>query len=416
MVCVREFNDVAIVEKSAVLELQLNPEDAAFRDEVRDFIQENLPPELKRKTEIGQELDKEEVVRWHKILLEKGWAAPNWPKAYGGPGWSPLQKHIFDGELAAGSAPQAMPFGLSMIGPLIIKFGSDEQKKRYLPRIVSGEDWWCQGYSEPGAGSDLASLKTKAVRDRGHYVVNGTKTWTTLAHFANMMFCLVRTSDTGKRQQGITFLLIDMTAPGITVRPIITMEGGHEVNEVFFDDVRVPVENRIGEEDNGWTYAKVLLGFERTGIAGIGRSRNFLGKVREIAANEPMGEGTLHDDPDFRLKIAAVEVDLLALETVVMKVLAAEGAGKEVGPEASLLKIKATEIQQAISELLFEAIGNYAHPFVPESMDAGWNEDPIGPDYAAALAPQYFNWRKRSIYGGTNEIQKNIIAKRVLGL
>ncbi|TDI55878.1 MAG: pimeloyl-CoA dehydrogenase large subunit [Alphaproteobacteria bacterium] len=398
------------------MELQLNADDAAFRDEVRDFIRENLAPELKRKVEMGQELGKEDIVRWHKTLLNKGWAAPNWPAAFGGPGWSPMQKHIFDGELAAGSAPQPMPFGLSMIGPLIITFGTDEQKKRYLPRIVSGEDWWCQGYSEPGAGSDLASLQTKAVRDGDHYIVNGTKTWTTLAQFANMMFCLVRTSNEGKRQAGISFLLMDMTAPGITVRPIQTIDGGREINEVFLDDVRVPVENLIGEENKGWTYAKVLLAYERTGIAAIGRSRKLLRKVREIAASEPMGEGTVNDDPDFRRKIAEVEVDLLALESVVLKVLAAESTDKGPGPEASVLKIKATEIQQSISELLFEAIGNYAHPYVPEALEAGWNEDPIGPDYAAALAPQYFNWRKRSIYGGTNEIQKNIIAKIVLGL
>ncbi len=398
------------------MEFQLSADDAAFRDEVRDFVRENLAPELKRKVEMGQEPDKEEIVRWHKTLLEKGWAAPNWPKEFGGPGWSPMQKHIFDGELAAGSAPQPMPFGLSMIGPLIIKFGSDEQKKRYLPRIVNGKDWWCQGYSEPGAGSDLASLQTKAVRDGDHYVVNGTKTWTTLAQYANMMFCLVRTSNEGKRQQGISFLLVDMAVHGVTVRPIQTMDGGREINEVFLDSVRVPVENRIGEENKGWTYAKVLLGFERTGISAIGRSKKLLLKVREIAASEPMGEGTLNDDPDFRLKIAEVEVDLLALESVVLRVLAAEAAGREIGPEASLLKIKGTEIQQSISELLFEAIGNYAHPYVPEALETGWNEDPIGPDYAASLAPQYFNWRKRSIYGGTNEIQKNIIAKRVLGL
>ncbi len=398
------------------MEFQLSAEDAAFRDEVRDFIREKLAPDLKRKVELGQEIDKEDTLRWHRILLEKGWAAPNWPEEYGGPGWSPLQKHIFDGELAAGSTPQPMPFGLTMIGPLIIKFGTDEQKTRYLPRMITGEDWWCQGYSETGAGSDLASLQTKAVRDGDHYVVNGTKTWTTLAQYANMMFCLVRTSSEGKRQAGITFLLMDMTVPGVTVRPIQTMDGGHEINEVIFDDVRVPVENRIGEENQGWTYAKVLLGFERTGIAAIGRSKKMLLKVREIAAKEPMGEGTLNDDPDFRLKIAEVEVDLLALESVVLKVLAAEGAGKEIGPEASLLKIKATEIQQSISELLFEAVGSYAHPYLPEALEAGWNEDPIGPDYAAALAPQYFNWRKRSIYGGTHEIQKNIIAKRVLGL
>ena len=398
------------------MEFQLSAADAAFRDEVRDFIRENLPPELKRKVEIGQDIGKDDTVAWHKILLGKGWAAPNWPLEHGGPGWTPMQKHMFDGELAAGSAPQPMPFGLSMIGPLLIKFGSDQQKRRYLPRIISGEDWWCQGYSETGAGSDLASLQTKAVRHGDHNVVNGAKTWTTLAQYANMMFCLVRTSSEGKRQAGISFLLVDMTSPGITVRPIKTMDGGCEINEVFFDDVRVPASNLVREENQGWTYAKVLLGFERTGIAAIGQSKKLLLKVHEVAARESMGAGTLHDDPGFRRKIAVVEIDLLALEAVVMKVLAAEAAGRDIGPEASLLKIKATEIQQSISELLFEAVGNYAHPYVPEALGAGWNEDPIGPDYAAALAPQYFNWRKRSIYGGTNEIQKHIIAKTVLGL
>jgi alkylation response protein AidB-like acyl-CoA dehydrogenase len=399
-----------------LMDMQLSADDAAFRDDVRDFIRANLAPDLKRKVEMGQELDKQETVGWHMTLREKGWAAPNWPEEFGGPGWSPLQKHIFDGELAAGSAPQPMPFGLSMIGPLIIRFGTDEQKKRYLPRIVNGEDWWCQGYSETGAGSDLAALQTKALRDGDHYVVNGAKTWTTAAQHANMMFCLVRTSSEGKRQQGITFLLIDMTVPGVTVRPIQTMDGGYEINQVFLDDVRVAVRDRIGEENQGWTYAKVLLGFERTGIAAIGRSKKLLHRVQEIAAKEPMGDGTLNDNPGFRRKIAEVEVDLLALEAIVLKVLAAEGAGREVGPEASLLKIKGTEIQQSISELLFEAVGNYALPYVPQVLTAGWNEDPIGPDYAASLAPQYFNWRKRSIYGGTNEIQKHIIAKSVLGL
>jgi len=255
------------------MELQLGAEDAAFRDEVRDFIRENLAPDMKRKVELGQGIDKEDTLRWHRTLLEQGWAAPNWPEEFGGPGWSPMQKHIFDVELAAGSAPQPMPFGLAMIGPLIIKFGSDEQKKRYLPRIVAGEDWWCQGYSETGAGSDLASLQTKAVRDGDRYIVNGAKTWTTLAQFANMMFCLVRTSSEGKRQAGITFLLVDMTAPGITVRPIRTMDGGHEINEVFFDDVRVPVENLIGEEGKGFQYLlhgfnpeRILVGAEAVGI------------------------------------------------------------------------------------------------------------------------------------------------------
>ena len=326
-----------------------------------------------------------------------------------------MQRHIFEEEKAWAMTPRIIPFGVQMVAPVIMAFGTEEQKARYLPGIRSGDVWWCQGYSEPGSGSDLASLKTKAVSDGDHYVVNGQKTWTTLAQHADMMFCLVRTDDSGKKQEGITFLLIDMTSPGIEVRPITTIDGGQEINDVFLDNVRVPKENRIGEEGQGWTIAKFLLGHERVGIAAVGRSKQQLAKVREIAGVEQSDGKPLIEQDRFREKVAAIEIDLLALESVVLKVLADEAAGNAPGPESSLLKIKGTEVQQAITELLFEAVGNYAHPYVPEALELGWNEEPIGPDYAPSLAPTYFNWRKASIYGGTNEIQKNIIAKMVLG-
>jgi len=398
------------------MELKLSKEDQAFRDEVRAFIAEKLPAEIQNKVERGLKVTKEDMLAWHRALHERGWIAPNWPKEHGGTGWSPVQKFIFDEECALASAPVLSPFGLSMVAPVIIAFASGAQKQRYLPKIHSGEEWWCQGYSEPGSGSDLASLKTRAVADGDDYVVNGQKTWTTHAHYADMMFCLVRTGEGGKPQEGISFLLIDMKTPGITVRPIVTVDGGREINDVFLDDVRVPKANLIGEENRGWTYAKFLLGHERTGIAAVGRSKKQLSRLRSIAAREAADGGSLLDQPAFRGKIAAAEIDMLALESVVLRVLAAETAGKPPGPEASLLKIKGTELQQAITELLFEAVGYYAGPFVPEALDAGWNEEPIGPDYAAPIAPYYFNWRKASIYGGTNEIQKNIIAKMVLGL
>ena len=396
--------------------MELSAAESAFRDEVRAFLAESLPEALRQKVEKSQHLSRDDFLAWHKILYAKGWIAPGWPEKFGGTGWSPMQRHIFDDELATACAPPILPFGLAMVGPVIMNFGNEAQKAHYLPRILSGEDWWCQGYSEPGAGSDLASLKTKAVRDGDHYVVDGAKTWTTFAQHADMMFCLVRTSSEGKRQEGISFLLMDMKSEGITVKPIRTIDGGQEINEVFLDNVRVPAENLIGEEGKGWTYAKFLLGYERTGMATIGRSRRQLSEVRKIAAAEPLGEGTLLDDPKFREKAAAIEIDLLALESLVLQVLAEQSAGGKPGPESSFLKIKGTEIQQAISELLLEAVGNYAHPFVPEALEHGWNEEPIGPAYAAAAAPHYFNFRKTSIYGGTNEIQKNIVAKMILGL
>ena len=399
------------------MEPRLSERDEAFRQEVRAFIAEKLPADIKRKVESGRRLDKPDYVAWQKLLHAKGWIAPGWPVEFGGTGWTPIQKYIFEEELALGSTPVIIPFGLGMVAPVIMAFGNDQQKKKYLPRILATDDWWCQGYSEPGAGSDLASLKTRAVADGDDYVVNGAKTWTTLAQFADMMFCLVRTSDEEKKQDGISFLLIDMKSPGVTVRPITTIDGGSdEINEVFLDDVRVPQANRVGEEGKGWTYAKFLLGHERTGIAAVGRSKKQLMRVKEIAARELSGGRPLIEDRRFAEKVAEAEIDMLALESVVLKVLSEESAGRAPGPEASLLKIKGTELQQAITELLFEAIGDYAHPYIPEALEDGWNEEPVGPDHAAPLAPQYFNWRKASIYGGSNEIQKNIIAKMVLGL
>ncbi len=398
------------------MELVLTPEDEAFRGEVRAFLAENVSEDIRRKTMTGYRLSKAEHVGWQKTLYEKGWIAPGWPVEHGGTGWSPMQKHIFEEECAAAGAPPVIAFGVVMVAPVLMAFGTRAQKDYYLPRILRSDDWWCQGYSEPGSGSDLASLRTRAVRDGDRYIVNGQKTWTSLAQHANMMFCLVRTSDEGKRQQGISFMLIDMEQPGVTVRPIRTIDGSTEINDVFLEDVEVPVENLVGEENRGWTYAKYLLGHERTSIAAVGRSKAQIARLRQIASAEPGGGRPLIEDPAFREKIAGVEIDLLALESVVLRVLSDETAGKGPGPEASFLKIRGTELQQGITELLFEAVGNYAHPYIPEAMQTGWNEDPVGPEHAAAIAPHYFNWRKASIYGGSNEIQKNIVAKAVLGM
>jgi alkylation response protein AidB-like acyl-CoA dehydrogenase len=366
--------------------------------------------------ELGQTLTKDDYQRWMKILSGRGWLAAGWPEEHGGPGWTPAERYLYDQEYGRHNCPRVLPFGVTMVGPVIIAFGNDEQKAEYLPKIRNSDVWWCQGYSEPGAGSDLASLKTKAVRENGHYIVNGQKTWTTMAQYADWIFCLVRTSDEGKPQEGISFLLIDMKTPGITVKPIVTMDGGAEVNEVFLDDVKVPVENRVGEENKGWTIAKYLLGHERTGIAEVGKSKRQMQRVKDIAAAETLDGMPLIEDPAFREKIAEVEIELLALDATILRMVSAEGAGKPPGPEASLLKIKGVELQQAITELLLEAIGNYGSPYVREAMDHGWNEPPIGPEYAAPVAPHYFNWRKSSIYGGSNEVQRSIIAKMVLGL
>jgi alkylation response protein AidB-like acyl-CoA dehydrogenase len=397
------------------MELILTPEEEAFRQEVRAFVTAEVPEELRRKTMTGFRLSKEEHVTWQKKLFEKGWVAPGWPVEHGGTGWTPMEKHLFEEECAAAGAPPVIAFGVTMVAPVIMAFGNDAQKDYYLPRILRSDDWWCQGYSEPGSGSDLASLRTKAVLTGDHYVVNGQKTWTSLAQHANLMFCLTRTSDTGKRQEGITFLLIDMEQPGVIVQPIKTIDGSTEINNVFLEDVKVPVANRVGEEDKGWTYAKYLLGHERTSIAAVGRSKAQLKRLKTIASVEIQEGKPLIEDQNFMDKIATIEIDLLSLESLVLRVLSDESSGKGPGPEASFLKIRGTEVQQGITELLVEAVGNYAHPYVPEAMQSGWNEDPIGPEHAASIAPHYFNWRKASIYGGSNEIQKNIIAKAVLG-
>ncbi len=406
------------------MDLNFSAEDLAFRDEVRSFIADNYPHHLKAKAEEGEELSKEDFLSWHKVLAAKGWAGIAWPKEYGGTGWTSVQRYIFAEESARGDAMRLLPFGLNMVGPVIYTFGTPEQKAKFLPRILSGEDWWCQGYSEPGAGSDLANLRTKAERFTGddgkeYYRVNGQKTWTTLAQHADWIFALVRTDPTVKPQEGISFLLIDMKTPGITVRPIITLGGEHEVNEVWFEDVIVPVENRVFHENKGWTCAKFLLAHERTGIAGVAASKRGVERIKTIARTETDSFGTeaqpLLDNPFFKRKVAELEVDLTALEFTELRTLAGESQGKGPGPESSLLKIKGTEIQQRITELALEAVGHYGAPYF-RGFGEGDNEHPIGPDYAHRAAPTYFNMRKTSIYGGSNEIQRNIIAKMVLGL
>jgi len=396
------------------MDMSFSPEELAFRDEVRTFIADNYPKDLKSRRTRG-EMSKEDILAWHRILYKKGWVVPHWPVEYGGTGWSITQRYIWNEENARAETQPLLPFGLSMVGPVIFNYGNEEQKKRFLPGILSADDWWCQGYSEPGAGSDLASLKTKAVLDGDHYVVNGHKIWTTLAQYADWMFCLVRTDSNVKAQEGISFLLIDMKTPGITVRPIITMDGAHEVNEVFLEDVRVPVENRIGEENKGWTYAKFLLGNERSGIAGVARSKKAIERLKNIATAELMDGEPLIKTDEFSRKIAELEIDLSALEVTELRTLAAESKGKGPGPEASILKIKGTEIQQRITELAVEAVGNYGFVETPTGDTTG-NEFVAGPEYSNGAAQNYFNMRKTSIYGGSNEIQHNIIAKMVLGL
>ena len=401
------------------MDLRFTPEELTFRDEVRSFMRTALPQNIRSKLVEGRHLAKEDIITWQRILHARGWAVPNWPVEWGGTGWSPVQQYLFLDEMLQAPAPQPLPFGVNMLGPVLIAFGSQAQKERFLPRIARLDDWWCQGFSEPGAGSDLASLKTAAQREGEHYVVNGQKTWTTLAQHADWIFCLVRTDPAAKKQEGISFLLIDMKTPGITVRPIVTIDGGHDINEVFFDDVRVPAENLVGVENKGWDYAKFLLGNERTGIARIGISKERIRRLKAIAALEPSGGRPLIEDERLRTKIAAIEVELTALEMTQLRVVAAERKrrGNKPDPASSILKIKGSELQQAISELLLEVVGPYGLPYQPEVLDdPGWNEPPIGPDWAPALAPNYFNMRKVSIYGGSNEIQKNIIAKAILGL
>ncbi len=397
------------------MNLDFSAEDLAFRDEVRAFIAESYPASLRGKQDEGDELAKEDFLSWHQVLAKKGWVAPAWPVEYGGTGWSSTQRYIWSEETARADCIRLMPFGLAMVGPVIYTFGTPEQKAHFLPRILSGEDWWCQGYSEPGAGSDLASLRTKAVRDGDDYLVTGQKTWTTMAQHADWGFFLVRTDNDVKMQEGISFLLIDMKSPGIEVRPIITLGGEHEVNEVWLDNVRVPVANRVYEENKGWTCAKFLLAHERVGIAGVASSKRGVEKLKAVAATEMEGDRSLLANPFFRRKVAELEIDLAALEYTELRTLAGMAAGKNPGPESSVLKIKGSEIQQRLTELTLEMAGHYGAPYF-RGFGEGDNEHPIGQEWANRAAPTYFNARKTTIYGGSNEIQRNVIAKMVLGL
>ncbi len=397
------------------MDLAYSAEEESFRVEVRAFLEAKLPAQMKNKMKLGKRLSKDDLVEWHAILNEQGWLAVNWPEEHGGTGWTSVQKHIFDEECWSAGAPRIVPFGLNMLAPVLMKFGSEEQKAHYLPRILDGTDWWCQGYSEPGSGSDLASLRTSAVREGDHYIVNGQKTWTTLGHFANWIFCLVRTSTEGKPQEGISFLLIDMDTPGIEVRPIILLDGEHEVNEIFFDNVKVPVGNLVGEENKGWTYAKYLLTHERTGTANIGNSNAALDKLKKIATEQKKGGKPLLDDPYFAARFAKVEMELNALKTTNLRILAQADAGAAAGPESSMLKVKGTIVRLEINDLARRALGPYALPFSSEALEEGTNEEPIGPDYANPIAAKYFNNRKMPIYAGSNEVQRGIISKTKLG-
>ncbi|RZK90648.1 MAG: pimeloyl-CoA dehydrogenase large subunit [Methylobacterium sp.] len=398
------------------MDLRFTAEEEAFRDKVREFFRTSLPARLANKVSHGLKLNKADMEEWHAILNARGWLASHWPEQYGGPGWSVVERAIFEDESARAHAPRVVPFGVSMLGPVLIKYGSEEQRQRILPRILDGSDWWCQGYSEPGAGSDLASLKTTAVGEGDHYVVNGQKTWTTLGQYADWIFCLVRTDPKAKAQEGISFLLIDMNTPGIEVRPIVLLDGDAEVNEVFFTDVRVPVENLVGEENKGWTYAKYLLTYERTNIAGVGASMAAFDRLKATAGSLTRGGRPLSDDPLFAARMARIEIDLANMTTTNMRVVAAVAGGGAPGAESSMLKIKGTEIRQAITALQRRAYGPYAQPFVPEALEEGYNGEPVGPEGAAPAAASYFNNRKLSIFGGSNEVQKNIISKMIVGL
>jgi pimeloyl-CoA dehydrogenase large subunit len=401
------------------MDLRFSPEENAFRQELRSFFRSAVPESIRAKVMEDLRLTKEELVASHKILHAKGLTVPHWPKEWGGTDWTPVQHYIYTEELQYNGVPQPLPFNVSMCGPVIIAFGTEEQKERFLPRMASLDDWWCQGFSEPGAGSDLASLKTTAVRQGDHYVVNGQKTWTTLAQHADWIFMLVRTDPAAKKQLGISFLLVDMKTPGITVRPIQTIDGGREVNEVFFDDVKVPVENLVGQENRGWDCAKFLLGNERTGIARVGYSKQRVQRIRELAGRVMAGDRPLLEDERFREKLAAVEVELKALEMTQMRILSDDRHRKDRAPNpmSSILKIKGSEIQQATTALALEIAGPLALPYQMErdQPELGPNQPPENLEWAAPAAPAYFNYRKVTIYGGSNEIQRNILAKAVLG-
>jgi alkylation response protein AidB-like acyl-CoA dehydrogenase len=392
------------------MDLNFTAEELAFRHEIRQWVAESLPAEISHKVHNALRLTRDDLQRWARILGKKGWLGWGWPQAFGGPGWNAIQKHLFEEECALAGAPRVIPFGPVMVAPVIMAFGNAEQQQRFLPGIASGEVWWSQGYSEPGAGSDLASLKTRAERVGDKYIVNGQKTWTTLGQYGEWIFCLVRTSNQGKPQTGISFLLIDMKSPGVTVRPIVLMDGEPEVNEVWFDNVEVPVENLIGEENKGWTYAKHLLAHERTNIADVNRAKRELERLKRIAKAEGV-----YEDSRFRDQIALLEVDVVALEMMVLRVLSAEKSGKQSLDVAGLLKIRGSEIQQRYTELMMQAAGPLARARVDEAMDAGWQGDLALPLTLLPLAGTFFNMRKTTIYGGSNEVQRNIVAQTVLG-
>ncbi|MGO9515169.1 MAG: acyl-CoA dehydrogenase family protein [Steroidobacteraceae bacterium] len=398
------------------MNLSESPEDQAFRQSVRDFLAERLPPDIREDVLAFKHLSREHYVRWQQILAARGWGAPGWPREYGGTGWNAVQRSIFEDECYKAGAPRQIPFGLSMIGPVLMKYGTPAQRAHFLPRIITLEDWWCQGYSEPGAGSDLASLKTSARREGESYVVSGQKTWTTLAQFADWMFCLVRTRGEGKPQEGISFVLIDMKSAGVRVRPIRTLDLGAEVNEVFLDEVRIPAANLVGEENRGWSIAKFLLGHERTTIAGIGMCKRLLASLKDYARRQMKHGRPLLEDPRFRDRIVSLEIELLSHEWSLMRLIAAEQSGAPIGVEASMLKIRGSEIQQGLAELLMESAGPYAVPFVAEALHSGFAGATAGAADLNGVAALYFDMRKVSIYGGTNEVQRNIIAKAVLGL
>ena len=393
------------------MDMSYSAEELAFRDEVRDWLSANLPTDIRDKVLNYRHLPREDMVRWHKILAAKGWSVPHWPKEWGGTGWNITQRYIYDEEFGLAGAPNLPPFGPSMCASVLLRFGTAEQKNRFLPRIREGDDFWVQGYSEPGSGSDLASLKCRAVRQGDHYRVTGQKIWTTLGHYGDWIFCLVRTDFESKiRQEGISFLLIDMKTPGVTVRPLILMDGGHEVNEVFFDEVKVPAENLVFEENKGWTVAKYLLGHERMGSGAVGASKREMAALKALAARERKNGRPLMDDPRFRDRISRTEIELKALEITSMRFLdKMRRSGQPPGADVSMLKIRGTEIQQSITELAMQALGPMAQPFKAVQ---GGRLDPV----ASRLSPRYFNYRKASIYAGSNEIQRNIIAKMTLGL
>jgi len=399
------------------VQLALNAEDEKFRQEVRSFLAAELPRDIAQAKSVGIGVSKELTKRWYHILHDKGWIAPAWPAQFGGTGWTLTQRHIWQEEAASAGAPPLPPFGLSMVGPVIYTFGNEAQKAQHLPGILSGDTWWCQGYSEPGSGSDLASLKTRAVRDGDDYIVNGQKIWTSYAHEADWIFALVRTSDQGKAQEGISFLLIDMKTPGIQVRPLVSIDELHHLNEVFFTDVRVPVSNRIGEENKGWTYAKFLLAHERTGIANVPESKRAVETIKEIARIERSDSGgALLDEPEFRQRLSEIEISLAALEVTNLRILADAAAGRPVGEQSSMLKVVGTEISQALETLAIEAIDHYVAPSQKDRLEGRSNAPLVGPEHAETAFVSYAFGRASTIYGGSNEIQRNIMVKAVLGL